>query len=170
MSKRDRVVIAILTAGAALYAGGWLDGQVMPEIQRQAGLSFDPNGLALAISLGSLAVAGVILLLGVLAWRSHSLAVGLTYSAVGAIAAFMPVIIWRFVAQFNDNPPLLPMPIADALTQIFRWSNGPLNATGMIGAGMLIAGILVLVRSFRRRSADPHTGSLTEPGTLPTQS
>jgi len=163
-------VIAILTAGAALYAGGWLDGQVMPEIQRQAGLSFDPNGLALAISLGSLAVAGVIFLLGVLAWQSHSLAVGLAYSAVGAIAAFMPVIIWRFAAQINGNPPLLPKPIADELSQIYFWSNGPLNATEMIGAGMLIAGILVLVRSFRHQSAAPRTEPLTEPDALPAQS
>ncbi len=169
MSKADRPVIAVVTGGAALYAGGWFDGQVMTEIQRQAGTSYDVNGLALAFSLGSLAVAGAVLLLGVLAWRSRSMLVGVTYSSVGTVVAFLPVITWRFAAQINGNPPLLPKPIADEVSQIFVWSNGPLNAMGMIGAGMLVAGILVIGRSFRGRSGRPVTEPLAEPDGLPAQ-
>jgi hypothetical protein len=167
--KAARPVIAIVAAGAALYAAGWIDGQVMPEIVSQATTSFDVNGLALATSVGTLAVAGVVLALGALAWNSRSLGVGVIYSAVGAVVAFLPVIEWRFAAQINDNPPLLPRPIADEVSQIYTWSNGPLNAMETIGAGMLVVGVFVIARSLRGRSASPTTEPRTEQGTLPTQ-
>jgi hypothetical protein len=170
MVKADRPVIAIVAAGAVLYAGGWFDGQVMTEIRRQTGISFDPNGFMLALSVGSLAVAGAVLLLGALAWCSRSLLVGAIYSAVGAVVAFLPVITWRFAAQINDNPPLLPQPIADAVSRVYVWSNGPLNAMGTIGAGMLVIGILVVGRSSRGRSTDSVAEPLTERGPSATQS
>lgn len=165
----NRAGATIVAAGLALYASGWFDGQVMPGIQRQAGSSFDPNGLALASSLGSVAIAGAVLLIGALAWRSRSMAVGVTYSCIGAFFAFLPVIMWRFAAQINGNPPILPRPIADELSQIFVWSSGPLNATGMVGAGMFVTGILLIGGSFRGRSASPAAETLTEPGPLPAQ-
>ena len=169
MSRPSRVVIAILAAGAALYVGGWFDGTVMRDIQHQEDASFDPNGLALALSLGSLAVAGAVLLLGSLAWRSRSTLVGATYSSVGAVVAFLPVIVWRLAAQINNTPPVLPKPIADEVSQIYFWSNGPLNAMGTIGAGILVAGILVIGRSFRGRVASRTAESSAEPAVLPAQ-
>jgi hypothetical protein len=169
MSRPSRVLIAILAAGAALYVGGWFDGTVMRDIQHQEEASFDPNGLTLALSLGSLAVAGAVLLLGALAWRSRSTLVGATYSSVGALVAFLPVIVWRFAAEINDHAPVLPKPIADEISQIYFWSSGPLNAMGIIGAGMLVAGILVIGRSFRGRVASPVAEPPTEPARLPAQ-
>jgi hypothetical protein len=141
----------------------------MRDVQSQAGWSFDPNDFTVAFSLGSLAVAGSVLLLGALAWRSRSVLVGAIYSAVGAIVAFLPVIVWRFAAQINGNPPVLPKPIADGVSQNYFWSNGPLNAMGMIGAAMLVAGILVIGRSIRGRSASLVAEPLTEPARLPAQ-
>ena len=169
MSKPDRVVVAILAAGAALYLGGWVDGTVMRNIQNEAGHSYDPNGLMLATSLGSFAVAGSVLLLGALAWRSRSALVGAIYATVGALAAFLPVIVCRFAAQTNDSPPLLPQPIANEIDQIFFSSNGPLNAVQMIGAGMCVAGILVIRRSYRGRSAGPAATPPNEADESPAQ-
>jgi hypothetical protein len=171
MSKLGRVVIPILAAGAALYIAGWFDGTVMHQIQTEAGRAYDPNPLMLAISIGSLAVAGSVLLLGALAWLARSTLVGAIYTTVGALVAFLPVIVWRFAAQINDSPPFLPQPIANEIDQIYSWSSGPLNAMGMIGAGMFVAGILVIARSYRGRSADPvgeaQADPLNEPDELP---
>jgi hypothetical protein len=167
MSNSGRAAIAILVAGAILVLAGWLDGNVIRDIRRQASATFDPNGLALALSLGSLAVAGAVLLLGVLAWRSHSALVGAAYAIVGAFFAVLPVILWRVASHINGTPPLLPQPIAQAVSQIYDWSEGPLNAVGTIGAGMLLVGLLVIGRSFQGHSvgliSEPPTGNDGQP-------
>ena len=69
------------------------------------------------------------------------------------------MIAWRFAAQINDAPPVLPGPIADAVSQIYFWSAGPLNAIATIGGGMFVVGLLVVGRSIRAwmagRRAEP---------------
>ena len=146
MPRSDRPVIALLVAPAVLFLAGWFDRNVVRDVVQ----TFDTDRL-LALPLGSLAVAGSVLLLGVLAWRSHSALVGATYALVGAYLAFQPVIV-RLAAQINDTPPMLPQPIAQAVSWIYFWSFGPLNAVNTIGAGMLLVGVLVVGRSFQRRS------------------
>ena len=170
MSGSRRAAIPIVVAGAVLLLAGWLDGSVVRDIQAQAGAAFDPSGIVLAMSLGSLAVAGSVLLLGALAWRSRSALVGAAYALVGAFFAFQPVIVWRFAAQINDTPPVLPEPIAQAISQIYFWSDGPLDAVGTIGAGMMVAGIAVLGRAFRDRSVDREAEPLTATDVQPIRS
>ncbi len=87
--------------------------------------------------------------LGGLAWRSGSLAVGTVYAVVGAFFAFLPVLLFDLGAQVNDTPPVLPQLIADAVGQVYLRVEGPLNAVVIIGAGMLVAGLAVIVRSLR---------------------
>ena len=167
MSKAGRAAVAILVAAGVLWLAGWLDGTVMRDIGRQAAASFDNTGLELAYSLGAVAVAGSVLLLGVLAWRSHSALVGAAYILVGAFFAFMPVIVFPFAAQINGAPPLLPGPIADAVGQIYFSSYGPLNAIATVGAGMFVVGLLAVGRSIRARmvgrAAEPLTGIEAQP-------
>lgn len=146
MPRSERPAIALLVAPTVLFLAGWFDRNVVLDVVQ----TFDTDRL-LALPLGSLAVAGSVLLLGVLAWRSHSALVGATYALVGAYLAFQPVIV-RLAAQINDGPPMLPQPIAQAVSWIYFWSYGPLNAVNAIGAGMLLAGVLVVGRSFQRRS------------------
>jgi hypothetical protein len=168
MSKAGQTAVAILVAAGILWLAGWLDGSVMRDIGQQEAATFDPTGLSLAYALGAVAVAGGVLLLGVLAWRSHSALVGAAYVFVGAFFAFLPVLAWRFAAQINGAPPVLPGPIADAVGQIDFWSNGPLNAVATVGAGMLLVGLLVVGRSIRarmvrRRATEPRTGIEGQP-------
>jgi hypothetical protein len=151
MSKAGRAAVAILVAAAVLWLAGWLDGTVMRDIGRQAAQSFDETGLELAYSLGAVAVAGGVLLLGVLAWRSRSALVGAVYLVVGGCFAFMPLINWWGGVRINGAPPVLPGPIADAVGQIFFSSFGPLNAIATIGGGMFIVGLLVVGRSVGAR-------------------
>jgi hypothetical protein len=162
MSKAGRAAVAILVAAGVVWLAGWLDGTVMRDIGRQAAQSFDNTGLEVADSLGAVAVAGGVLLLGVLGWRSQSALVGAAYVLVGAFFAFMPVIVFPFAAQINGAPPLLPGPIADAVGQIYFSSYGPLNAIATVGAGMFVVGLLAVGRSIRARmvgrAAEPLTG------------
>ena len=141
--------------------------QVMRDIAQQEAATFDPTGLSLAYSLGSLAVVGGALLLGVLAWRSHSTLVGAAYALVGAFLVFLPVIVWRFATQINEVPPVLPGPIADAVGQIYFSSYGPLNAIATLGAGMFLVGLLMVGRALRARivsrRAEPRTGIEGQP-------
>jgi hypothetical protein len=167
MSKAGRAAVAILVAAAVLWLAGWLDGTVMRDIGRQAAQSFDNTGLELAYSLGAVAVAGGVLLLGVLAWRSRSALVGAVYLVVGGYFAFMPLINWWGVVQINGAPPVLPGPIADAVGQIYFSSYGPLNAIATVGAGMFVVGLLVVGRSLRARMVgrrvEPRSGIEGQP-------
>jgi hypothetical protein len=162
MSKAGRAAVAILVVAGVLFVAGWFDGTVMRDIRQQEAATFDPTGLSLAFAFGAVAVAGGVLLLSVLAWRSHSALVGAAYVFVGAFFAFLPVLAWRFAAQINGAPPVLPGPIADAVGQIYFWSNGPLNAVATVGAGVLLVGLLVVGRSTGARlvgrRAEPLTG------------
>ena len=144
----------------------------MRDIRQQEAATFDPTGLSLAYALGSVAVASGVLVLAVLAWRSRSALVGVAYLIVGGFFGFMPVINWWGAAQINGAPPVLPGPIADAVSQIYFWSNGPLNAIAMVGAGMFLAGLLVgllvvgrsiRARMVRRRATEPRTGIEGQP-------
>jgi hypothetical protein len=107
------------------------------------------------MSLGWLAAQASVLLLGVLAWRSRSVLVGVAYVVPGAFLAFLPAIVWRFAAEINGSPPVLPKPIANWVSQFYFSSNGPLGAVQLIGAGMLVIGLLVLGRAARDRSVAP---------------
>lgn len=155
MSKARRAAIPILAAGVVLFLAGWLDGTVIRNIQAQSSATFDLTGFSLAMSFGSFAVAGSILLLGVLAWRSRLALIGAAYALAGGFLAFLPVILWRFAAQTGGAPPVLPEPIALAIGQVYFSAFGPLNAIETIGAGMLVVGLLVLGRTFRDRSVEP---------------
>ena len=167
MSKVGRAAVAILVVAGVLFVAGWFDGTVMRDIGQQEAATFDPTGLSLAYSLGAVAVAGGVLLLSVLAWRFHSALVVAAYVFVGAFFAFLPVLAWRFAAQINGAPPVLSGPIADAVSQIYFWSNGPLNAVTTVGAGMLLVGLLVIGRALRARmvgrGAEPLTGIEGQP-------
>ena len=167
MSKAGRAAITILVAAAVLWLAGWLDGTVMRDIGQQAAQHFDNTGLSLAYALGSVAVASGVLLLGVLAWRSLSALVGAAYVIVGAFFTFLLAILYLLSLQINDVPPVLPGPIADAVSQIYFWSNGPLNAVATVGAGMFVVGLLVVGRALRARMvgrrAEPLTGIEGQP-------
>ncbi len=143
---------ALGAAAAALVVGGWLDGTVIVGLERDGAATYAPTGAAFAVGLGAAVVAGCVLAVGVLAWRSRSVLVGIVYLAVGLWFAFLPYIAWQFATQINGAPPLLPGPVADAVNRLQALSAGPLDAVETIGAGMALAGALVVGAAIRRRA------------------
>lgn len=152
MSKTGRAALAFGAAAVTLPALAWLDGTVMRDAQRYASANFDFGPAAVVSALVSMAVAGTVLLLAQLAWRSRSSLVGLAYVLVGAFLTFFTWVLFTLAAGRNGAPPALPEPIATAVSWLYVASVGPLNAVIIVGGGMLLIGITVLARSLRDRS------------------
>jgi hypothetical protein len=143
MSNLGRGLTAIASAAVALAVLAWLDATVLAGAQRSSAASFNSSGLGLLFALTAVAVAGGILLLGVVGWWSSSGWIGVTYAIAGAFFAFLPVLI------FN---PSLPDPLSQRISEIYLATAGPLNAVLTYGAGMFLVGLLMIGRSSRGRS------------------
>lgn len=167
MPRSGRAAAAVLGAGGVLWVSAWLDHVWLAGLQRQAGASFDPTGVIWALGVGALVVAGAVLLLAILAWRSRSVAVSMVYAVVGAFFTFLPTLLWQFSASVNGAPPVLPQPVADVVNEVYQASVGPLDAVETVGAGMLIVGVAGLARSLRGRRLDRAPASVGRPEAAP---
>lgn len=145
--------MALAGAALVLVVAASFDDTIMRAV-RHAQATFDMSGVGLVIAAGSILVAGSVLLVGVLAWRAASAVVGVTYAVVGSFFVMLPWIVWNLATGVNDTPPALPEPLLKVVSEIyFRTAGGTLNAVGTIGAAMLIAGFVALVRWQRDRAA-----------------
>jgi len=144
MTKVGGTALALVAAVVVLVVMAWFDTTVVQDAARQAAQTFDSSQYALIASFGMIMIAGAVLLLSLFAWRSGSVAVGILYAAVGAYFAFQ---LWIYTYLSGQ----LPQPLATAVVNINTATLGPLNAVGVVGGGMLIAGVAVLTRSFRER-------------------
>lgn len=151
MSKVGRTALALVAAAVVLVVMAWFDTTVVRDAIQQGRANFDSSQSTLIMSLGTVASAGAVLLLALLAWWSRSAAVGALYAAVGAYFAFQLWIWMNLAGTRNDTPPMLPHPLDSAVNHIHLATAGPLNAVGIIGGGMLVAGVAILTRSFRER-------------------
>jgi hypothetical protein len=161
MSRTSRTLVALAAAAVVLVIATWFDSTVARHAEQQASGIGDLSGWATMEPLGSLLVAGSVLLLGVLAWRSASVDVGLAYVVVGGFVAALPWLFWNFALR--SSPPVLPEALALTLRNLFyltvggsdneyQFDGGPFNALETIGAAMLIAGVAALARSWRGRA------------------
>lgn len=166
LARRGASTFAALAAAAIVLAiVAWFDNAIMGDVQQQARTS-GPSSLAMLTLLEGLLVAGSILLLGVLAWRSASVVVGLAYVVIGGFFAAQLWIWWDLAAGGND---VLPEAIASALRNLFYWSTGgSLNDVATIGAGMLIAGLAALARWWRGRAVVADRVEVVVPAAHPT--
>ena len=153
MSRVGRTVMTLVVAAIALVIVAWFDNTLMGDAQQQVQARADVAGLGLMSALGSLLVAGFVLVLGVLAWRSASVVVGLVYVVVGAFFAAQLWLWWNVASAGSD---VLPEALAVPLRNLFHTSTGgsaSLNDVATIGGAMLIAGVVALARWWRVRNA-----------------
>ena len=150
MSKTASSLAALVVAAIALLVAAWLDGTVINDARRQAAAEFNTASIAGLLAMGSIAVAGGCLLVGWFGLRASPL-VGLAYAVVGGFCALLPWLVLSLGASNNDVPAVLPDAIASPISQFYLRTHGTLNAVSTIGAAMLIAGLVALVRSMRRR-------------------
>ena len=152
MSNRGRTLVALGAATLALVVAAWFDSTYLRDAMRNAQANFDTASRIPLFVLGSLLVAGAVLLLGVLAWRAGSPVVSVPYIVVGVFFVGLPWIVRLLATSTNDAPSVLPESFTSALWSIWSSTMGQLNAVGTIGAGMLIAGVAALRPWWRGRT------------------
>jgi hypothetical protein len=152
-SSIGRTALALVAAVTTLVVMAWFDTSLVNDAAQRGVQTFDRRQYVLLASLGTLMTAGAVLGLGLLAWRSRSAVVGVFYAASGGYLAFQTW-IWMDLAsgQGNGGQPVLPYPFDRVVNHTISATVGPLNAVGIIGGGMLIAGIAVIARWLRERS------------------
>lgn len=151
MAGRGSTVAALVAAPAVLITAAWYDTTVVERAQFIASRTFEMTTPAVAGAVGSLLIAGSILLLAVLVWRSGSAVAATTYLLVGGFFAFLVLIAIVVGPGRNDAPPLLPSSVANTLLRIWIKTTGDLGAVPTIGAGMLLAGLATLIAWARAR-------------------
>jgi hypothetical protein len=144
--------VALAGGALVLVLAAWFDTTVVRDAMLRANAGFDPSQAEVVFAIGSLLVAGSVLLVGVLAWRAASLAAGLAYAVVGGFFLVLPLVVWNLATEVNGGPPVLPEPLLTTVSEIYFRTVGSLHAVGTIGGAMLIAGVVSLVRSQRDRA------------------
>ena len=152
VGRSTRTAVALAIGVAILGFMGWLDGSVMRNGLHESLRFF--RVFSLQLSFGYLAVAGAVFVVGLVARWAQSLWVGISYALAGAAFTFLRAIYTGPAAWHADNPPLLPDPLVQAVARVSDWSTGPLNATEIIGAAMLLAGVLTIGLEVRHRQHD----------------
>jgi hypothetical protein len=168
MSKTASSLAALAVAAIALLAAAWFDGTVINEARRQAAAEFSFGSIGGLLSLGSIAVAGGCLLIGWFGVRAAVL-VGLAYAVVGGFFALLPWLVLTLGAGNNDVPGAIPDAVASPMSEVYLRTLGPLNAVGIVGAAMLIAGLIGILRSLRRRDVEVPAGAPIAPASDPTR-
>lgn len=158
-NRSNRKLVALAAAIAVLVIAGWLDTVVVVGIQRRYEQTFDISLFAWALSIGYLIVAAAVLAIALLARWAKSVLVGLVYAVVGAFLVLLFPMIWLGAVGLNGAPPFLPEPIATLVNDAYLYGEqGPLNAVAIIGAGMLIVGIVSIAYAFRHRASATPVG------------
>ncbi len=152
MSRTLMNAAAVAGAAMVLVLAVWIDTSVFPAAQQQSAATFDLSGVVTLSSVGSVAVAGGCLAVAWLGSRAAPV-VGLLYVVVGGFLALLPWLTITFAAQVNGEPPVAPEPLAQALSEIYSRTQGPLNAVGVIGGAMLLGGLVGATASLRRRGS-----------------
>lgn len=145
--RRARLAIAVVGPFLLIGLAAWWADNVR-DLQRHASATFDIGWSAWAVTLDYvIAVGGAFTVFWFLtSARSRLLAVG--YVLVGGLLAFDAALIWTFGASINGAPPVAPEPVATLLNEIYvRLEFGPGVGPQVIGAGMLLAGLVDIARS-----------------------
>jgi hypothetical protein len=151
MSDRMARTVVALGGGAATIAiAGWLDREVI-GVQRGATAAFDVTTTAVVFSLGYVIIAAGVLLIVVLARRATYPVVGVLYVLGGAFLTFLFPVTWFLTAKGN-SPAILTGPLADFLLRFWmKTEQSPLNAVAILGAVMLLVGLVTIGSGIRDR-------------------
>jgi len=150
MSNTSRSALALIVAIGLLATMTWFDTVVVTEARARGRATFETDYLAL-FSLGALLIASSVLLIWRLALDAGSLAVSVIYVLIGGFFALLPWTLVALAASTNDGPAVLPDAVANAVSNVFVATVGPLYAVVVVGASMVIAGVAVIGRTIRDR-------------------
>ena len=151
MSRTAYGLTAVTASLLAIVGFAWLDSTVLKEAQQQASAEFDASRYTVLWSLCAVLLAAVILGLAAIAWRSESSLVGLFYLLLGGFIAFLAAIVTTLAANSGGGS------LGRIISPLLLATSGPMNAVGMVGASMLVIGLVLLVRWARSVSPRART-------------
>ena len=140
-----RGAIAELLLGLAVVAAViWFDAVILVNARLQGQSNLQLSNYSFLWIVGSVAVAAAVLLLGLLAYWGRSISVGIVYLIVGAILLATPLVI------ISNGTPLSSL-LNDLLGDVFLATNGPMGAAVVLGAALVIAGIVSISLGIQAR-------------------
>ena len=139
MSPRARGLLTIGIAALVFFALTWVDAAVMARGRDEALATFQMSSYLWLGSVGVLAVATAAILFAGLAWWSRSLAASVVFVVAGAAQMLVQPILFTFPGDW-------PLGLNQALTWWLISTSGPLGAAPMLGAALVVAGIIGIYR------------------------
>jgi hypothetical protein len=170
LAKVGWPTLALGVAAMSLVVMSWMD----PPLEGVRALALRDNAAFRTATWGSLfwlgsrlAVAGLVLVLPLLVWRTRAAMVGAIYVVVGAFFIVLPFILEHvssapIVVGLTLLPTMSSSPLTTTLEGVWWATIGPIGATQMIGAVMVIAGAAVVARSLSEWVAAGETGAPPE--------
>jgi hypothetical protein len=155
---------AVLGAVAIVLAIGWFDHVVLEEARRLGAATFRMTESYLPLEAsGYLFVAGGILAIAGLGRWARGLIIGIVYGAMGLLLVFLGPLSWGLGAGRNEEPAILPGWMGRPLLELAALTDGPIGAVGLLGAGLLLTGLIVLVGARPATDRDMSASARAEP-------
>lgn len=139
MSPRARGLVAIAIAAVVFFALTWVDAAVMARGRDQALATFQMSSYLWLGTLGVLAVATAAILFAGLAWWSRSLAASVVFVLGGAAQMLVQPILFTFPGDWT-------LGLNQALSWWLSSTSGPIGAAPMLGAALVVGGVVGLYR------------------------
>ncbi|MEA2675891.1 MAG: hypothetical protein QOJ81_32 [Chloroflexota bacterium] len=147
MSPRTRGVGAVLVAALVFAILTWLDAAVLARGRAEALATFNIGSFVWLGTFGTVAIAAAAILFGGLAWWSRSLLASAAFLIGGAAETLVLPVVYSFTGDW-------PLGLNQALIWWLTTTTGPLNAANVLGAALVVAGVIGLYRwAFTRRLA-----------------
>jgi hypothetical protein len=67
----------------------WFDTTVSAGVQRESFATFDATSYGLALGVGSIVLAGLVMAVAIIGWRCRSIGLGIVYVVAGGLLAFL---------------------------------------------------------------------------------
>ena len=145
MSPRTRGLAVIAIAAVVFAALVWADAAVLARGRDQALATFNMSSFIWLLTAANLVVVAAAILFAGLAWWSRSLLASIVFLLGGAAQTLVVAAVFTFTGDW-------PLGLNLALSWWITTSAGPANAATILGAGLIIAGLIGFYRwAFTRR-------------------
>jgi hypothetical protein len=139
VSSRARGLVAIVIAAIVFGVLVWFDADPLKHAQQEAAAFFRLQNFMWLNAVSLVVVVGAAIAYGGLAWWSRSFAAGLVFLLGGIAELLVAPIVFTFTGDW-------PLGLNIALSWWVTTTSGPLNAAGILAAGLVIAGPIGLYR------------------------
>jgi hypothetical protein len=123
----------------------WYDAGFLAPAQHEAQASFSVSSVVWLMALGTLLVAGAVILFAGLAWWAESLLASIAFLLAGLLETLLyPLVFGNYG---------LPDAVQYNAVGWLQWTSGPLSTASILGAALAVAGLVGIYRWLITRQA-----------------